>query len=151
MGGTWYPYLVGIVLGHLGTLFGWGFTAVVEALVSILKRDNSSAIKLIDQVPPYPSSAESSTWTTTTSSVGSGFRNLGSFPSLDKAGDNEGNLWWVIVLAVISWSVAILLGAILWVRQHLTATDEGPGSPSLGELARLQLAEVRLRTHGIGR
>ena len=151
MGGSWSPYLIGIIIGHFGTLLGWAFTAVIEALVGILKGDTKTAIKLIDQVSPHPASDHSSTATTTTSSVVAGFRKLGLSSSLDSAGDNEGYLWWVLVLALVSWSAAIYVGAVLWIRRRSSGEDLSPVSPSLEALARQQLAEIRLRRHGIGR
>ena len=130
------PYLVGVALGHFGTVLGWLLTESLQHL-------NRTSV-----------TTSSSTITSTLTTTSTDLLNFGSSKGGKKwfGGSDFGEetiaLW---VLAILSWCVSCVLAAFLCRNHFGQRIEVEPASPSLRALAQAQLAEVRLRRHGIAK
>ena len=152
MGGSWYPYLVGAIFGHVGTLLGWAFSSLIEAFTksqSPNKFDWLSSNSPFTDKGDYWSHTQTLSTTSTTSSII--HRTWKWFDSESSGGPNSNgvDVEWFLILALLSWGISGVLVLVLWRRQFAPSPEATPPSPTLRELAQSQLAELRLRRHGL--
>ena len=142
------PYCVGIIIGHLGTIAGWIITAFVDTYLDhpTTKLTTGFTFRQTTGFPStsHPYSTSTATTTLTVSTVGGVWR--GNFKG---EGSSGGLICVLALIAITSW----LLGGLVtywWCQRSRSSEICEVVSPSLRDLARSQLAEVRLRRHGIG-
>lgn len=146
MGSTngWLPYLIGALVGHCITVVSWISTAVVT---SVLGPNQVPPPYWLPSPPIETDTTTSGTLTSTTFQGGSPKRAA----KLSELASADGWEFWLLGLsAIISWCISVTLGICLWRRHRLVVVDSEPCSPTIQELARSQLAELRLRRHGLG-
>lgn len=152
MGGSWYPYLVGAIFGHIGTIIGWAFSSLIEAFT---KSQSPSKFGWLSSFDPFTDKGDywSHTQTLSTTSTTSVIlnRTWKWFDSESSGGPNSNgvSIELFLILALLSWGVSGVLVVILWRRQFAHLSETTPPSPTLRELAQSQLAELRLRRHGL--
>ncbi len=142
------PYFVGIIIGHLGTIAGWVTTAFVDTYLDhpALKLATGITFRQTTGFPStfYPLSTVTTTTTTLTISEG-GRRWKGKF---EEEGSSGGLVILLALIAITSWLLGGLV-AYWWCQRSRSSDVCEVVSPSLHNLARSQLAEIRLRRHGI--
>ena len=147
MGGSpngWLPYVVGALIGHFVTIGSWISSLVVDSVIRGPSYNNTKPLE------PWDHHLYSTfTWTTTSSSVSG---SVGGIEWLypEKSGLSGVYIWILAILAIIGGGCSLILGLILVCQQRAAVREVEPLSPSLRDLARSQLAEIRLRRHGIG-
>lgn len=141
------PYLVGIIIGHLGTLAGWIITAFVDTSLEhpTWKLATGFTFRQTTGFPStsHPISTLTATTTLTVSTVGGVWKE-----KIEGEGSSGGLICVLALIAITSW----LLGGLAtywWCQRSRSSDICEVASPSLRDLARSQLAEVRLRRHGI--
>ena len=117
----------------------WITTSIVE---KILKAPTSGQ-PLSSSFPiGFPEPTSTLSITTTAFAQGRSWAKSDSGSESGASGVELSILW---LAAIISWCISLVLAWVLWCRRS------EPVSPSIQDIARWQLAELRLRRHGTSR
>ena len=143
---AWLPYLLGAIFGHLLTIVSWITTSIVEKILKAPASGHSLSSSSFPIECPEPTSTFSIT--TTVLARDRSWVKSDSGPDSGASGVELSVLW---LAAILSWCISLVLAWVLWCRRCRVIPDIEPVPPSIQDIARSQLAELRLRRHGISR